>query len=92
MTDVCTHVLGEAENGQRLDVIAAEAAGITRSRAGALIKDGLVLVNGVPQSKAGLKLKEMPITFAERRAGSSKISGSIATETLKMVFRLRFGK
>ncbi len=43
-------------------------------------------------AKAGLKLKEMPITFAERRAGSSKISGSIATETLKMVFRLRFGK
>ncbi len=43
-------------------------------------------------AKAGLKLKEIPITFAERRAGSSKISGSIATETLKMVFRLRFGK
>ena len=43
-------------------------------------------------AKAGLKLKEIPITFAERRAGSSKISGSIATETLKMVFRLRFGR
>ena len=39
--------------------------------------------------KAGLRLKEIPITFAERRAGYSKISGSIAVETLKMVFRLR---
>ena len=35
--------------------------------------------------------KEIPITFTERRAGVSKISGSIATETLKMVFKLRFG-
>lgn len=41
-------------------------------------------------AKAGLRLKEMPITFRERRAGCSKISGSIAAETLKMVFRLRF--
>ena len=40
-------------------------------------------------AKAGLKLREMPITFTERRAGYSKISGSIATETLKMVWRLR---
>lgn len=40
--------------------------------------------------KAGLKIKEIPITFAERRAGASKISGSIAAETLKMVFKLRF--
>lgn len=43
-------------------------------------------------AQMGMKLKEMPITFTERRAGVSKISGSIATETLKMVFRLRFGK
>ena len=42
-------------------------------------------------AQAGLKLKEIPITFMERRAGYSKISGSIATETLKMVFKLRFG-
>ena len=41
-------------------------------------------------AQAGLKLKEIPITFTERRAGYSKISGSIATETLKMVFKLRF--
>ena len=43
-------------------------------------------------AQMGLKLKEIPIIFSERRAGTSKISGSIATETLKMVFRLRFGK
>jgi len=42
--------------------------------------------------KMGLKLKEIPITFAERRAGQSKISGSIAIETLKLVFKIRFGK
>ena len=42
--------------------------------------------------KMGLKLVEIPITFTERRAGTSKISGSIATETLKMVFKLRMGK
>ena len=39
--------------------------------------------------KAGLRLKEIPITFAERRAGYSKITGSIAVETLKMVWKLR---
>ena len=43
-------------------------------------------------SRAGFRLKEIPITFTERRAGYSKLSGSIATETLKMVFRLRFGR
>ena len=43
-------------------------------------------------ARMGLRLREIPITFTERRAGVSKITGSIATETLKMVFRLRFGK
>jgi len=42
--------------------------------------------------KMGLRLAEIPITFAERRAGASKISGSIAVETLKLVFKIRFGK
>ena len=42
--------------------------------------------------KMGLRLKEIPITFAERRAGQSKISGSIAVETLKLVFKIRFGR
>ena len=43
-------------------------------------------------ARMGLRLKEIPITFTERRAGVSKITGSIAAETLKMVFRLRFGR
>lgn len=43
-------------------------------------------------AQIGLRLKEIPITFTERRAGTSKISGSIAAETLKMVFKLRFGR
>lgn len=42
--------------------------------------------------KMGLRLKEIPITFTERRAGCSKITGSIATETLRLVFKIRFGK
>lgn len=41
-------------------------------------------------AKAGLGIREIPIVFRERRAGCSKITGSIATETLRMVFRLRF--
>lgn len=41
-------------------------------------------------AQAGLKIRELPIVFRERRAGCSKITGSIATETLKMVFKLRF--
>ncbi|MBR4653506.1 MAG: polyprenol monophosphomannose synthase [Kiritimatiellae bacterium] len=42
--------------------------------------------------RMGLRLAEIPITFAERRAGQSKISGSIAVETLKLVFKIRFGR
>ena len=40
----------------------------------------------------GLVLKEIPIVFTERRAGCSKITGSIALETLKLVFQIRFGR
>lgn len=36
----------------------------------------------------GYSIVEIPITFSERRAGYSKISGSIATESVKMVLRL----
>ena len=37
---------------------------------------------------SGAKMEELPITFSERRAGVSKISGSIAVESFKMVFSL----
>ena len=44
--------------GERLDVFAAELAEVTRSRAGALIREGRVTVDGVTQSKPGFKLKD----------------------------------
>lgn len=59
MAESCTftHIVSEDQTGERLDVLAAAAAEITRSRAGTLIKDGLVLVNGIAQAKAGFKVK-----------------------------------
>ena len=44
-------------DGERLDVFAASLAGVTRSRAGGLMKDGHVTVDGAAQQKAGFKLK-----------------------------------
>lgn len=44
-------------NGERLDVFVAMLADITRSRAGALIKEGCVQVDGIIQTKTGFKLK-----------------------------------
>ena len=46
-----------AEVPERLDVFAAALADVTRSRAGALIRDGLVTVDGAMQTKGGFKLK-----------------------------------
>ena len=45
------------QDGERLDVFAAVLAGITRSRAGALIRQGSVVVDGAAQAKAGFRLK-----------------------------------
>ena len=45
------------QSGERLDVAAAELAGVTRSRAGTLIRDGRVSVDGASQTKPGFKLK-----------------------------------
>ena len=49
--------VGPERDGERLDVYAAELAGITRSRAGALIREGRVAADGAAQTKAGFKLK-----------------------------------
>src|SRR5262249_18716973 len=38
----------------------------------------------------GLRIVEVPITFADRRVGQSKMSGHIVTEALLMVWLLRF--
>ena len=45
------------ETAERLDVFVSTAADVTRSRAGALIRDGLVAVDGATQTKAGFKLR-----------------------------------
>ena len=45
------------QDGERLDVFAAALADITRSRAGALIRQGSVVVDGAAQAKAGFRLK-----------------------------------
>ncbi len=54
--------------GERLDTAASRIAGITRSRAAALIKASQVLVNGVPVLKAGYALKtddEVSVTLPD---------------------------
>ena len=40
--------------------------------------------------RAGLRVQEVPITFVERRAGASKMTGSIVTEAMVTVPLLRF--
>lgn len=44
-------VCGAEDEGSRIDVCAAKAADVTRSRAAALISDGNVLINGKPAAK-----------------------------------------
>ena len=46
-----------SDAGERLDVLVASMADVTRSRAGALIRDGQVQVDDVAQRKAGFRLK-----------------------------------
>ena len=48
-------VISDEQAGERLDVLTAALADVTRSRAGALIRDGLVQVDDAPQTKAGFK-------------------------------------
>lgn len=50
-------IVPDVSDGERLDVFAAEAADVTRSRAGALIREGRVSVDGAAQAKPGFKLK-----------------------------------
>ena len=57
-TQIFTQVISGEQAGERLDVVASLLADVTRSRAGALIRDGMVQVGGIPQTKAGLKLRE----------------------------------
>jgi len=57
MPDIFSLTMDAEKAGERLDVVVAELADITRSRAGTLIKDGMALVNGKAQTKAGLRLR-----------------------------------
>ena len=50
-------VVAPEREGERLDVYAAELADVTRSRAGALIREGRVTADGAVQTKAGFRLK-----------------------------------
>ena len=62
-----------ADTADRLDVLVAAAADVTRSRAAALIKDGLVSIAGVSKVKAGLDVKPgMEITIEIPDAAPSK--------------------
>lgn len=58
-------VVPPARDGERLDVFAAQLAGITRSRAGALIREGRVCADGAPQAKAGFRLKAGAVVRVE---------------------------
>ena len=42
--------------------------------------------------KAGCAIKEIPIVFTDRVAGYSKITAGIATESIRIALKLRFGK
>ena len=41
--------------------------------------------------RAGLRIAEIPITFTDRRAGQSKMSGKVIFESMLKPWRLRFG-
>ncbi len=55
--DIFTALVAPESEGERLDVFAAELAGATRSRAGALVRGGRVTVDGAAQAKPGFRLK-----------------------------------
>jgi dolichol-phosphate mannosyltransferase len=42
--------------------------------------------------REGLSIVEMPITFVDRRAGKSKMSGKVIFESMLKPWRLRFGR
>ncbi len=44
-------------DGRRLDVLLAEASGLTRSRIASLMADGCVTINGCAETKAGAKVR-----------------------------------
>lgn len=68
------HIEAVCDRPERLDVFVAEAAEITRSRAGALIKDGCVTADGAAQTKAGYKLRTgSPVAVRIPEAAPSRV-------------------
>jgi len=65
MAETFTFTVQAEQAGERLDILVAAALDVTRSRAGTLIKDGRVCVNGTAQAKAGLKLRAGDEVHAE---------------------------
>ena len=59
MTDneIYSAEISPESEGERLDIFAAELAGATRSRVGALVREGRVTVDGAAQTKPGFRLK-----------------------------------
>ncbi|MBQ4156931.1 MAG: RNA-binding S4 domain-containing protein, partial [Clostridia bacterium] len=51
------YTIANEDAGVRLDVFLARIADVTRSRAGALIKEGSARVNGKTETKAGYALR-----------------------------------
>ena len=51
------YIITNEEAGARLDVFLSNKADVTRSRAGALIKEGTAFVNGKAETKAGYALR-----------------------------------
>ena len=68
------HIDAVCAQPERLDVFVASAAEITRSRAGALIKDGCVTADGAVQTKAGYRLRMgSPVTVRIPEAAPSSV-------------------
>ena len=68
------HIDAVCAQPERLDMFVASAAEITRSRAGALIKDGCVTADGTVQTKAGYRLRTgSPVTVRIPEAAPSSV-------------------
>lgn len=68
---------------------ALETIGVLGSESGGY---GFQIENTWRAVQAGLRVTEVPITFTDRVAGASKMSGSIAREALLMVLLWRYGE
>jgi dolichol-phosphate mannosyltransferase len=66
---------------RRIDVLDSESNGYS-----------FQIENTWRATRRGLRIIEVPITFSDRTAGASKMSGSIAREALGLVLRWRIAE